>query len=163
MHGVFPQFVLLGYCMSYGDIYRIVNGYDDCGNVCGRKNEFFNENTGCKVRECFVIYKDIVKDDLWAWTLSKSDRTANILCPWRPNTTISITIYSKIYWFICHIFSVSLMLCFRTAQQHHYHSREWTSVNIPICMSFPRAKSSPIPPSSVDCAWTHATDIRNSK
>lgn len=66
MHGVFPQFVLLGYCMSYGDIYRIVNGYDDCGNVCGRKNEFFNENTGCKVRECFVIYKDIVKDDLWA-------------------------------------------------------------------------------------------------
>lgn len=43
------QFVLLGYCMSYGDIYRIVNGYDDCGNVCGRENQFFNENTGCKV------------------------------------------------------------------------------------------------------------------
>ena len=29
-----------GYCMSSvvkkGDIYRIINGYDDCANVCGR-------------------------------------------------------------------------------------------------------------------------------
>lgn len=30
--------VLLGYCMSKGDIYRAVNGVDDCGNVCGRNN-----------------------------------------------------------------------------------------------------------------------------
>ncbi|KAK3925681.1 Choline transporter-like protein 1 [Frankliniella fusca] len=30
---------LLGYCMYHGDIYRIINGYDNCGNVCGRKNK----------------------------------------------------------------------------------------------------------------------------
>lgn len=35
--------------MSYGDIYRIVNGYDDCGNVCGRENSFTDDNSGCKV------------------------------------------------------------------------------------------------------------------
>lgn len=31
---------LVSYCMHYGDIYRIVNGYDNCGNVCGRINVF---------------------------------------------------------------------------------------------------------------------------
>lgn len=35
--------------MSYGDIYRIVNGYDDCGNVCGRANSFTDDSSGCKV------------------------------------------------------------------------------------------------------------------
>jgi solute carrier family 44 protein 1 (choline transporter-like protein) len=29
---------LLGYCIFNGDIFRIVNGYDNCGNVCGRRN-----------------------------------------------------------------------------------------------------------------------------
>lgn len=24
--------------MSYGDINRIIYGYDDCGNICGMKN-----------------------------------------------------------------------------------------------------------------------------
>lgn len=37
--------------MSMGDIYRIVNGYDDCGNVCGRINDFLDTATGCKVSE----------------------------------------------------------------------------------------------------------------
>lgn len=26
--------------MHFGDIYRILNGYDNCGNVCGRDNVF---------------------------------------------------------------------------------------------------------------------------
>lgn len=26
--------------MYFGNIYRIINGYDDCGNVCGRINSF---------------------------------------------------------------------------------------------------------------------------
>ncbi|KAJ1528839.1 hypothetical protein ONE63_007213 [Megalurothrips usitatus] len=30
---------LLGYCVYHGDLYRIINGYDKCGNVCGRKNK----------------------------------------------------------------------------------------------------------------------------
>lgn len=30
---------LLGYCVHNGDIYRIINGYDNCGNVCGRTNK----------------------------------------------------------------------------------------------------------------------------
>lgn len=34
--------------MSYGNIYRIVNGYDDCGNVCGRQNNFEVIGTGCR-------------------------------------------------------------------------------------------------------------------
>lgn len=29
---------LLGYCTYNGNIYRLINGYDSCGNVCGRKN-----------------------------------------------------------------------------------------------------------------------------
>ncbi|KAJ6645857.1 Choline transporter-like protein 1 [Pseudolycoriella hygida] len=41
-------FVLLGYCISFGDIYRIVNGYDDCGNVCGKLNTFVDEQSGCR-------------------------------------------------------------------------------------------------------------------
>ncbi|KAG8226076.1 hypothetical protein J437_LFUL006383 [Ladona fulva] len=28
--------VLLSYCISKGDIHRIINGYDNCGNVCGK-------------------------------------------------------------------------------------------------------------------------------
>lgn len=31
---------LLSYCMHNGDIYRILNGYDSCGNICGRNNAF---------------------------------------------------------------------------------------------------------------------------
>ncbi|XP_071453243.1 choline transporter-like protein 1 [Hetaerina americana] len=27
---------LSGHCISNGDIYRILNGYDNCGNICGR-------------------------------------------------------------------------------------------------------------------------------
>ncbi|XP_019878880.1 choline transporter-like protein 1 [Aethina tumida] len=26
----------IGYCVFYGDIYRSINGYDNCGNVCNR-------------------------------------------------------------------------------------------------------------------------------
>lgn len=30
-----------------GNIYRILNGYDDCGRVCGRPNYFNVENSHC--------------------------------------------------------------------------------------------------------------------
>lgn len=33
------QVGLVIYCAVNGDIYRIVNGYDSCGNVCGRITE----------------------------------------------------------------------------------------------------------------------------
>jgi hypothetical protein len=35
--------------MAYGDIYRIINGYDDCANICGFDNQPDNK-IGCKVR-----------------------------------------------------------------------------------------------------------------
>lgn len=31
-------FALAGYCFANGDVFRIINGYDNCGNICGRKN-----------------------------------------------------------------------------------------------------------------------------
>ncbi|XP_059470748.1 choline transporter-like protein 1 isoform X2 [Neocloeon triangulifer] len=34
-----PLIGLLIYCIRYGNIYRILNGYDRCGNVCGRVTE----------------------------------------------------------------------------------------------------------------------------
>ncbi|KAL7019770.1 hypothetical protein ACKWTF_011243 [Chironomus riparius] len=39
--------VLVSYCIVHGNIYRILNGYDDCGNVCGVINEMDNK-LGCK-------------------------------------------------------------------------------------------------------------------
>ena len=37
---------MMAYCFAHGNIHRIVNGYDDCGNVCGMAN---NKDTklGC--------------------------------------------------------------------------------------------------------------------
>nr|CAH7751700.1 unnamed protein product [Callosobruchus chinensis] len=29
----------LGYCIINGDLYRVVNGYDDCGYICGQNND----------------------------------------------------------------------------------------------------------------------------
>ncbi|XP_077291052.1 choline transporter-like protein 1 [Arctopsyche grandis] len=43
--------VLIGYCMCYGDVYRIINGYDDCANVCGRTNQEDIDPTGSCKRE----------------------------------------------------------------------------------------------------------------
>lgn len=34
--------------MSYGDINRIIYGYDDCGNICGMKNTM-DSTIACKV------------------------------------------------------------------------------------------------------------------
>lgn len=30
---------MIAYCFAYGNIQRILNGYDDCGNICGEMNE----------------------------------------------------------------------------------------------------------------------------
>jgi solute carrier family 44 (choline transporter-like protein), member 1 len=38
---------MLAYCFTFGDIQRILNGYDDCGNICGVMNEKDNK-LGCK-------------------------------------------------------------------------------------------------------------------
>jgi hypothetical protein len=45
------QVVLIIYCAKNGDIYRILNGYDTCGNVCGRYNEPIEGYD--KLRLCF--------------------------------------------------------------------------------------------------------------
>ncbi|XP_053691028.1 choline transporter-like protein 1 [Sabethes cyaneus] len=44
---IFILLVLIIYCMAFGDIYRIINGYDDCANVCGRENKP-DKNLSCK-------------------------------------------------------------------------------------------------------------------
>jgi len=31
-------FAIVGYCIANGEVYRIINGYDNCGNICGRLN-----------------------------------------------------------------------------------------------------------------------------
>lgn len=38
---------MMAYCFSYGNIQRILNGYDDCGNICGVVNEK-DTKLGCK-------------------------------------------------------------------------------------------------------------------
>jgi solute carrier family 44 (choline transporter-like protein), member 1 len=38
---------MMAYCFAFGDIRRILNGYDDCGNICGIVNEK-DTNLGCK-------------------------------------------------------------------------------------------------------------------
>lgn len=38
---------MITYCFSYGNIHRILNGYDDCGNICGVVNEV-DSKIGCK-------------------------------------------------------------------------------------------------------------------
>ncbi|XP_026670427.1 choline transporter-like protein 1 isoform X2 [Ceratina calcarata] len=42
--------VLVGMVVKKGDIYRVINGYDDCGNVCGRVNvdHKINHEPKCK-------------------------------------------------------------------------------------------------------------------
>lgn len=41
------QAALASYTMSCGNVYRIVNGYDDCGNICGRMNDFDANSSSC--------------------------------------------------------------------------------------------------------------------
>ena len=38
---------MMAYCFTFGDIQRILNGYDDCGNICGVMNEK-DTKLGCK-------------------------------------------------------------------------------------------------------------------
>jgi solute carrier family 44 (choline transporter-like protein), member 1 len=38
---------MMAYCFSYGNIRRVLNGYDDCGNICGVMNER-DTKLGCK-------------------------------------------------------------------------------------------------------------------
>lgn len=38
---------MLAYCFTYGNIWRVINGYDDCGNICGVMNEK-DTKLGCK-------------------------------------------------------------------------------------------------------------------
>lgn len=41
------QTVMMAYCFAFADIRRILNGYDDCGNICGVMNEK-DMKLGCK-------------------------------------------------------------------------------------------------------------------
>lgn len=38
---------MMAYCFTYGNIQRIINGYDDCGNICGVMNDK-DTKLGCK-------------------------------------------------------------------------------------------------------------------
>lgn len=47
----FHQLILVGYCATKSDINRLTKGYDDCGNICGKKNKDLN------IKGCTVILK----------------------------------------------------------------------------------------------------------
>ncbi|XP_075226118.1 choline transporter-like protein 1 [Lycorma delicatula] len=42
---------LVLYCVKYGNIYRIVNGFDSCGNICGRVTERENPKYECQGKD----------------------------------------------------------------------------------------------------------------
>lgn len=48
---MFPQLILLSYCFINGDTSRVINGYDKCGNICGKENKMSN------VSDCGVIIR----------------------------------------------------------------------------------------------------------
>ncbi|KAF5305607.1 hypothetical protein FQR65_LT07687 [Abscondita terminalis] len=54
VHGLF-FFVLvffISYCVVHGDIDRLLVGYDRCGNVCGKRNNFvFDFETQCRAED----------------------------------------------------------------------------------------------------------------
>lgn len=55
-----PQFAFVGYAGVNGNIYRVLNGVDDCGFICGRDNKD-NGLAQCKVSQysyIFVISSD---------------------------------------------------------------------------------------------------------
>lgn len=58
--------MLLTYCIENGNIYRILNGYDDCGYVCGRNNTFYPNDLNCsqndKEATPFLVVNLIILD-----------------------------------------------------------------------------------------------------
>lgn len=52
--------------MSNGDIYRILNGYDSCGFICGRKNTVHENDPNCsqndKETTPFLVVSPIISD-----------------------------------------------------------------------------------------------------
>lgn len=51
---MFPQLILLSYCFINGDTSRVINGYDKCGNICGKENIMSN------VSDCGVIIRLLI-------------------------------------------------------------------------------------------------------
>ncbi|XP_040155385.1 choline transporter-like protein 1 isoform X1 [Anopheles arabiensis] len=70
--------VLIIYCMAFGDIYRIINGYDDCANVCGRDNKP-DQSLPCKgadrSKEPFLLVEGsgVTESDLHRMCVSSCD------------------------------------------------------------------------------------------
>uniref|UniRef100_A0A1B6CV87 Choline transporter-like protein n=1 Tax=Clastoptera arizonana TaxID=38151 RepID=A0A1B6CV87_9HEMI len=57
---------IVGYCIKNGDIRRITNGYDNCGNICGIKNEqLSNKELACHgvdmTDKKFLLVKGVTK------------------------------------------------------------------------------------------------------
>ncbi|XP_018567705.1 choline transporter-like protein 1 [Anoplophora glabripennis] len=56
----------VGYCILDGDIYRVINGYDNCGNVCGRSRPILrrdeNRERCQETIQTFGPYHILLKD-----------------------------------------------------------------------------------------------------
>lgn len=63
----------LAHCYRYGDIDRVLNGYDNCGNVCGKNNKERDSSISClggdftakkylEIRDPSLIQKNIRRD-----------------------------------------------------------------------------------------------------
>lgn len=96
------QCALLGYCMHFGDIYRILNGYDNCGNVCGRDNTFNGlarpeiEDSGC--HGINMTTHSYVRVQSWGIDSIDGDFQTNRVCVESCNN------YSELYVFPSHFY-----------------------------------------------------------
>ncbi|XP_057661357.1 choline transporter-like protein 1 isoform X2 [Diorhabda carinulata] len=69
----------LSYCFFYGDIYRVINGYDNCGNICGRDNKNLkNQNDGKKSPQC--LGTDKVNEPYHIVLQQQSSKGMNRIC-----------------------------------------------------------------------------------
>ncbi|XP_056632052.1 choline transporter-like protein 1 [Diorhabda sublineata] len=69
----------LSYCFFYGDIYRVINGYDNCGNICGRDNKNLkNRNDGKKSPQC--LGTDKVHEPYHIVLQQQSSKVMNRIC-----------------------------------------------------------------------------------
>lgn len=69
----------LSYCIFYGDIYRVINGYDNCGNICGRDNKNLkNQNNGKHAPQC--LGTDKVNEPYHIVLQQHSSKDMNRIC-----------------------------------------------------------------------------------
>lgn len=144
--------------MSYGDIYRIVNGYDDCGNVCGRENSFTDESSPCRVSiNANIAASTSVFSKLLCCSCKQVINIVSFYCV--TNYLIYVLKIIIKYWAQnadnCTIPAYKLLINFPHREKTiHYKS---------ICVSCRLEPMPLIKRKSIECALNHATATLDSK